>query len=185
MLDREALVAPDQERERRVDRRGPSAGQVVEFEASAVLVEESRQGLRRQLADLWVGAEGEPGLGHALEAAERPVGHPRQDLREGPLREAPQRLLLLLVVLPHLLRLQTEESVRFGSIDCWIEDWKKEEEGKNRANYLRRFLGGGERRRGMGMGRSVLVADSAVGCQRSGMPSSPWRHPRLAAARRG
>lgn len=70
--------------------------------ADRVALEEAGQGLRTLLADLGVGAEGKPGLGHALEAAERAVGYPRQDLDEGAFGEAPQGLLLLSLLLPHL-----------------------------------------------------------------------------------
>jgi hypothetical protein len=49
----------------------------MELGACTAVVEESRQGLRSTLADVPVRAEGQPGSGHALEAAERLVGHPR------------------------------------------------------------------------------------------------------------
>jgi hypothetical protein len=104
LLDLEALVAP-QERESRVDHRGPSPRQIAEFEVAisiCVVMEEAGQGLRRPLTDVWAGAESEPRPRHTLEAAQRPVGHPRQDLHERALREAPRGLLLLLL-LPHLL----------------------------------------------------------------------------------
>jgi hypothetical protein len=75
MLDLEAVVAPAQERERRVDQRRASAGQIAEVEASTVIFveEEAGQGLRRPLAplaDVRLGAEGLPRLGHALETTE-------------------------------------------------------------------------------------------------------------------
>lgn len=56
--------------------------------------EESGQGLGRFLAQVGVGAEGEPGSGDALEAAQRPVGHPREDLDGEVIGEAGHALLL-------------------------------------------------------------------------------------------
>jgi len=56
--------------------------------------EEAGQGLGRFLAEVRVGAEGEPGSGHALEPAQRHVGHPREDLDDEVLREAGHALLL-------------------------------------------------------------------------------------------
>lgn len=64
-----------------------------------MVVEESGEGLGRSLDDVRVGAEGEPLLGHAPEAAERPVGQARQDLDEGALGEARRRGLPLLPLL--------------------------------------------------------------------------------------
>jgi hypothetical protein len=75
----------------------------------SVLVEEAGKALRRPLADVGVGAEREPRTGHAREAAERLVGHPRQDLQKGTLGDAHHSLLLL----PPL---QTEETVRIGRV---------------------------------------------------------------------
>jgi hypothetical protein len=110
LFDGVAVVGPQPERERRVDQRGAFAGQVMELEASTVVVEEAGQGLRAPLADVGVGAEGQPRLGHALEAAERLVGNPRQDSGEDVGGEAPERVLFLL-----LLVLQIVGTVRLGS----------------------------------------------------------------------
>jgi hypothetical protein len=98
LLDTYVSVALPQKRERRVDQRRTSSRQIPEMEATPVLVEESREGLRRPPADVPGGAEGKPRLGHALEAAERPIGHPTKDLDEGALGEARRRLLLLLLL---------------------------------------------------------------------------------------
>jgi hypothetical protein len=94
-----AFVALTQESEGRVDQRYTSPRQIVEFETVDVVVEEARKGLRRPLADVPRGAEGKPRLGHALEAAERPVGHSSKDLDEGALGEARHRLPLLMLLL--------------------------------------------------------------------------------------
>lgn len=75
MRDAEMFIAAAQEREVRVDHGRTSSGQIVET-AAVVFVEEAGHGLRRPPADAGVGAEGEPLLGHALEAAQRPAGHP-------------------------------------------------------------------------------------------------------------
>ena len=76
------FVAVAQERERWVERR-TSPFQVAESESIAfIMVGEAGESLWRPLADVGGGAEGEPRLGHALEAAERTVGHPRKDLDE-------------------------------------------------------------------------------------------------------
>jgi len=72
-------------------REAVGVGPVVFRTAEA---EDSGQGLGRFLAEIRVGAEGEPGSGHALEPAQRPVGHPREDLDDEVLREAGHALLL-------------------------------------------------------------------------------------------
>lgn len=110
LLDLKPIVDLAEERERRVDHRGPSAGQIKEAGASTIVEEEAGQGLRVPLADVWVGTEGQPWLGHTLESAERPVRHPRQDFDEGPLGEAPQGVLFLFV-----RRLQMVHTVSIGS----------------------------------------------------------------------
>jgi hypothetical protein len=69
------------------------------METTSVVVEEARKGLRRPPADVPGGAEGKPRLGHTLEAAERPVGHPSKYFDEGALRETRRRLLMLLLLL--------------------------------------------------------------------------------------
>jgi hypothetical protein len=81
----------------------------VELDVTEAGVEEAGEGLRAPPADLGIGAEGKPPLGHATEAAERPVGHPGQDLDQGVLRQARRGLLLLLV----LMFLQMGEMVQF------------------------------------------------------------------------
>jgi hypothetical protein len=63
-----------------------------------MVVEETGKGLWRPRENVPGGAECKPRPGHALEAAERPVGHPSKDLDEGALGEARRRLLLLLYV---------------------------------------------------------------------------------------
>jgi hypothetical protein len=101
-------VALAQERHRGIDYRGTSPGQIVELEAIAAEVEEAGEGLRAPLADFGIGAEGKPRLWHALEAAERPVGHPGQDLDQSVLRQARHGLVLLV-----LMFLQMGETVQF------------------------------------------------------------------------
>jgi hypothetical protein len=135
----------------------------VELDVTEARVEEAGEGLRAPPADLGIGAEGKPPLGHATEAAERPVGHPGQDLDQGVLRQARRGLLRLLV----LMFLQMGETVqfRFVLIPCnyWIEDRKSKSSG---ANLGRRWLGGGERRRRMGWRWSGPAADLVAGRRR-------------------
>jgi hypothetical protein len=106
MLEVDNFIHLAQERERGIDHRRASPRQIVELYTILTGVEEAGKGLGTTLADVGVRAEGQPRLGHALEAAERHVGHPREDLDEGPLGEARRSLLLLLLVflllLPHL-----------------------------------------------------------------------------------
>jgi hypothetical protein len=103
LLERNVVVARAQERERGVDQRWTSPIQITKIEIIDVLVEEPRQGLWRPLADVRGGAESKPRLGHALEAAERPVGHSRKDLDEGALGEARRGLLPLHLLFLHIL----------------------------------------------------------------------------------
>lgn len=86
-LQEQGIPIALQERGRRVNQRAASPGQIEETEASVVVGvvatgvgEEAGQGLGRFLAEVGVGAEGEPGSGDALEAAQRAVGHPREDV---------------------------------------------------------------------------------------------------------
>jgi hypothetical protein len=146
MFDEDTFVALAQESEEGVDHRRASPGQIAE--APRVLVEEAGQGLRTPLADLVVGAEGKPGLGHALEAAERHVGHPRQDLDEWPLGDAPQWLLLLLVLLLLLLtRLQMGETAQFSFPSLHPRSKKKKEQRAEQTSHDISVVGdsGGER----------------------------------------
>ena len=111
MFDTNVCVALSQERERGVDQRQTSSRQITETELVVVVVEETRKGLRRPLADVLGGAEGKPRLGHALEAAQRPVGHPSEDLDEGTLGDAHRRLPLVLMPLPFLLCINDTKSL--------------------------------------------------------------------------
>lgn len=105
LLELESMVSPAQERERSIDQRAPP-GQIAEAEVvGQAVMEESGEGLRCPLDGFdGVGAELAPLLGDALEAAERPVGQPRQDLDEGALGDALRCRGRWLPLLPLLLR---------------------------------------------------------------------------------
>jgi hypothetical protein len=106
-MERNVFVDLTQERERGVVQRRtpPPSGQIKSIAVVVVVVEETGKGLWRPRENVPGGAECKPRLGHALEAAERPVGHPSKDLDEGALGEARRRLLLLLYVCVQTVRL--------------------------------------------------------------------------------
>lgn len=91
--DLDVFTAAGQEGKRGVDHRPASPrhiGEMARFEGLAVgypVVEEAGQGLMCLPAEGRVGAEGEPWFGHALEAAERAVGHPGEDVGDEVLGE--------------------------------------------------------------------------------------------------
>jgi hypothetical protein len=99
VVDDTAPVCGRQERKRGVDHGRASTRQVNEVAAVATIgaqavKEEAGHGLRAPAADDGVGAEGKPWPGDALEAAQRLVGHPREDFGDEIVGEAGRHWLL-------------------------------------------------------------------------------------------
>lgn len=153
----------------------------MEIEALVVFLSEeveAREGVWRTLADVETGAKIKPRLGHALEAAERPVAHPLQDLPEDVVGDVRRGLLLL----PFLLLFTKEEDtvgshlrIRTRHSLSWMEEGR---EGG------RRDLGSNDGERRRRTGRRVLVAARLVGRRRrflhhAAISSSSWWHRRI------